>query len=48
LYPVHNGEFGSVNSFTKGKNSVYFKETWTEQEVLQIMDDILQEIVPLI
>jgi hypothetical protein len=48
LYPVHNGELGSVGKFTKGKNSVYFKETWTPEEVEGIMHDILNEIVEVV
>ena len=45
LYPFHNDEYGSIGSFTKGKNSVYFKETFTEQEVESIMQQVLDEIV---
>ena len=45
LYPFHNGERGSVNKFTKGKNSVFFKESWTREEVKGIMQQVLDEIV---
>jgi hypothetical protein len=45
LYPFHNGDLGIVDSFSKGKNSVYFQEYWTAQEVKDIMQEILDEIV---
>ena len=45
LYPYHNGDKGSINKFTKGKNSAFFKETWTREEVVKIMQQVLNEIV---
>ena len=45
LYPFHSGSKGSVNKFTKGKNSVFFKESWTRDEVKSIMQQVLDEIV---
>ena len=45
LYPFHQGEFGSINKYTKGKNSAFFKEEFTEQEVKDIMQTVLDSIL---
>ena len=45
LYPFHNRGRGSINKFTKGKNSIFFKEHWTREEVIDIMQEVLDKIV---
>lgn len=41
----HTGEEGAIGKFAKGKNSLYLKETWNEEEVTSLLSDILKQLI---